>query len=368
MSMREKAVPNGSTPIVRWVFNFSPAEGHVYLQRAVEKASELGDDAALFAAAGSVFLLLWQVRYLGFLENLVDKMVNRPQIGVKTADLATSLHGMARVLIQRGDRTDAERLWDELRHLVESRRDVSYLRIAHEGPVILACLDGRYDEAVSLLDAAEVLGASSGLSQDPSTAMVRWLILQRLAREGEQPFAVSPFPDRSLKALECSILAILGRHEEVAAIRHQSFPGVDEARDPAPNQIIAVFLEAAILAGDAATAAAISPQFEAMVDHIVVRTPLTSGARLLGGEARLAGRADKARAYYLRALEVCEKVRFRPEIALIRLDLAELLLEHYPDEHDAAIEHLDFAIAEFREMKMQPSLERALRHRGLLKA
>ncbi len=54
--------------------------------------------------------------------------------------------------------------------------------------------------------------------------------------------------------------------------------------------------------------------------------------------------------------------------ALIRLDLAELLLAHYPDERDAAIEHLDFAIAEFREMKMQPSLERALRHRGLLKA
>jgi hypothetical protein len=33
-----------------------------------------------------------------------------------------------------------------------------------------------------------------------------------------------------------------------------------------------------------------------------------------------------------------------------------------------AIEHLDFAIAELRKMKMQPALERALRHRGLLKA
>ena len=57
-----------------------------------------------------------------------------------------------------------------------------------------------------------------------------------------------------------------------------------------------------------------------------------------------------------------------PEIALISLDLAELLLEHYPDERDAAIEHLDFAIAELQAMKMQPALERALRHRGLLKA
>jgi hypothetical protein len=33
-----------------------------------------------------------------------------------------------------------------------------------------------------------------------------------------------------------------------------------------------------------------------------------------------------------------------------------------------SIEHLDFAIKEFREMKMQPSLERALRHKEILKA
>jgi hypothetical protein len=50
------------------------------------------------------------------------------------------------------------------------------------------------------------------------------------------------------------------------------------------------------------------------------------------------------------------------------LQLAELLLDHYPDEHDAAIEHLDFAIGELRDMKMQPALERALGRRGLLKA
>ena len=60
--------------------------------------------------------------------------------------------------------------------------------------------------------------------------------------------------------------------------------------------------------------------------------------------------------------------RFRPEIALTRLGLAELLLDHYSDERPAAIEHLDFAIAEFRAMKMQASLKRALKHKDLLKA
>jgi hypothetical protein len=32
------------------------------------------------------------------------------------------------------------------------------------------------------------------------------------------------------------------------------------------------------------------------------------------------------------------------------------------------VEHLDFAIREFREMKMQPSLERALRRMEIVKA
>ncbi|MFC1947656.1 tyrosine-type recombinase/integrase [Chloroflexota bacterium] len=65
---------------------------------------------------------------------------------------------------------------------------------------------------------------------------------------------------------------------------------------------------------------------------------------------------------------LARKHRFCPELALSRLGLAELLLDHYPDEKAEALEHLDFAIKEFREMKMQPSLERALRRKDILKA
>jgi len=52
-------------------------------------------------------------------------------------------------------------------------------------------------------------------------------------------------------------------------------------------------------------------------------------------------------------------MQFRPELALTRFQLAELLLEHYPNERNEALEHLDFAIRELEEMKMQPSLEKA---------
>lgn len=52
-------------------------------------------------------------------------------------------------------------------------------------------------------------------------------------------------------------------------------------------------------------------------------------------------------------------MRFRPELALTRFQLSELLMEHFPDEKAEAIEHLHFALDEFREMKMQPYLEKA---------
>ena len=46
----------------------------------------------------------------------------------------------------------------------------------------------------------------------------------------------------------------------------------------------------------------------------------------------------------------------------------ELLPEHYPGAKEEDLEHLDSAIKEFQDMKMQPSLERALRHKEILKA
>jgi tetratricopeptide (TPR) repeat protein len=90
--------------------------------------------------------------------------------------------------------------------------------------------------------------------------------------------------------------------------------------------------------------------------------------RLMGEAAVLLERYDEAKEHYKEAIRVCTEIRFRPELALSRLGLAEVLLDHYPEEKAEALEHLDFAIKEFREMKMQPSLERALRRKDILKA
>ena len=39
--------------------------------------------------------------------------------------------------------------------------------------------------------------------------------------------------------------------------------------------------------------------------------------------------------------------------------MVELLFEYYPNEKENATEHFYFAINEFKDMKMQPSLENA---------
>ncbi len=80
--------------------------------------------------------------------------------------------------------------------------------------------------------------------------------------------------------------------------------------------------------------------------------------RHLGDAAVLVGDTAGAHAYYAQALQATGKIRFRPEMALTELSVAELLFAE--GDERAAVRHLDRAIPELTEMRMQPALERAL--------
>jgi DNA-binding CsgD family transcriptional regulator len=84
-------------------------------------------------------------------------------------------------------------------------------------------------------------------------------------------------------------------------------------------------------------------------------------ARQLGDAAALVGERAAALGYYGQALETAGKIRFRPELAITHVSLAELLVEE-PDGSGRAeaLTHLNIAVPELRDMKMQPALERAL--------
>ena len=169
----------------------------------------------------------------------------------------------------------------------------------------------------------------------------------------------------------CLVQAHLGRKEEVSEILERSVvkrPGIGTVEDETAAWVDTLLLEAAVLISHHQAA-------ELLLNRLSGTGLCTTGfsfptciIRHLGGAAAFLNRYDFARQYYQEAIKVTTEIRFRPELALTRLQLAELLLEHYPGEKAEALEHLDFAIKEFREMKMQPSLERALRHKKILKA
>jgi len=123
-------------------------------------------------------------------------------------------------------------------------------------------------------------------------------------------------------------------------------------------------LEETVMVGHKEAAELLMKRLDKVAMHAVAINRLTCIGRHLDAAAAMLGLPDEARTYYNQAMEVAQKLRFRPEIALIRLQQTELmvrpesLLRHDPAERATAREYLDFAITEFREMKMQPSMRR----------
>jgi len=170
--------------------------------------------------------------------------------------------------------------------------------------------------------------------------------------------------------LRALYLAQLNRHAEAITLLDEMLDGrrhIGTLDDYTWYWVDTIWLEAATLVGHQKAAEALLRQIEGS-PRITGYYYTTCVPRHLGAAAALLDRPDEARNHYREAIKVCTEITFRPELALTRLQLAELLLQHYPEERAEALEHLDFAIAEFRDMKMQPSLERALKHKEILGA
>jgi len=165
--------------------------------------------------------------------------------------------------------------------------------------------------------------------------------------------------------------AYTGMYDEVNAELDsmlETRPTITTAEDLTPAWQDVAYLEAALLAKHSK---AIEKLFNRLKEHTLSVATFfwtTCIALHVGSAAVFLSKYDEAREHFEEAIKVCTEMPFRPELALSRLGLAELLLDHYSEEKVEAVKHLDLAIKEFREMKMQPSLERALRRKDILKA
>jgi tetratricopeptide (TPR) repeat protein len=166
-------------------------------------------------------------------------------------------------------------------------------------------------------------------------------------------------------------LAHAGKIDDASGLMAEAMAfRIDQQGDETPAGLLALVLELAIMIRDTDHAAALAKRPEPLAGLAAVHRNLVCVARLLGGAAALSAKPERAEAYYEQALAVAARAGNRPEAALTHLQMAELLLDDAGSgtQRTEALEHLDFAISEFRAMKMQPALERALRHKDVLKA
>jgi tetratricopeptide (TPR) repeat protein len=368
-----------------------PASGHVYLRKAADAALQSDDPGAFYKATGLALIRLNAVQDRDRVRAIAEELLRRPRQGVSSGDLGICLYSAGEVLLEGGERDAAERVWTELKALAERTRDAAVRVRARLPDVRLSLLDGRLKEAMALHVAANALGAELGIQR--GAAGLPNLALTWLGRDDEVaklPVVINP-RDRGGFAIAIWCLAHLGRHDEARALRDR-FGDLGSETDETASFMLAYILEAAVLGGDADAARALERRLAGMARYPCVILTGLSWARLLGGAAALLGEREKARAYYAQAIEQCTRIRNRPELALAHLELAELLLNADPtkpaptrprgarpglrraptgqmeNDHAEALAHLDFAIAELGEMKMQPALERALRHKEVLKA
>jgi DNA-binding CsgD family transcriptional regulator len=164
-------------------------------------------------------------------------------------------------------------------------------------------------------------------------------------------------------ATRALILAHLDRHGEAREIigRVLARLGIGRREEETPAWTLAYLLEAATRTRDREAAAVLAARLAPLTSVVSSNGTSTCTARHLGAAAALLGNRAEARGYYEQALQVAGRVRFRPEIALTHLQLAELLHDGDPDERRQARRHLAIAISELQEMTMQPALEHALR-------
>ena len=176
--------------------------------------------------------------------------------------------------------------------------------------------------------------------------------------------AVSPPP-------QTLCLAHLGRVAEVEALLEQlvlARPDFGTEQDETRTWSDVVLLEAAVLVQHQEAARRLHQRLR---DSQLLTTGMyypTCIGRHLGAAAALLGQPAQARSHYEAALAGAQRLRFRPEVALVRLGLADLLRDGNVREHPEALAHLDLAIPELDAMQMQPALARALRLRDRLSA
>jgi tetratricopeptide (TPR) repeat protein len=352
-------------------------EGAALISGALDLARRLGDTDTHWFVATLWLSMVSAPQHDEERLRLAEELVEQSHTGANLSIYAWVLWCMVHTFLEFGQRRRAEDIMAEMQALAERSRQPNLLILSMVNDAIMAIWDGRLEEAVAIRRRAMARAEELDILEW-AAVWTSWILPARVhlgdaGRALESTLQGMTNIPRNIGGEKMILFCLvhLSRHAEVAKMLERlviARPGIGSAQDETPVWIDITLLEVAVLAGNRRAA-------ELLLRRLAGSKSQTSGLwlttcrhRHLGGAAALLGRYEEGRKHYQEAIRVCTEMSFRPELALTRLQLAELLLEHYPDEKKEALEHLDFAIKEFQDMKMRPSLERALKHKQILKA
>ena len=339
------------------------------LTQAVDLAHRIGDKNTLWITAVALFYYDQAPQRIEQRVRLAEELWAGPHAGESYIGTAT-LWWIYSYFLVVGQRQRAEEVMEELRVIATRTKQYLFELSLMGMDSFLVVMDGRLEEALNMITRMRISAEETGLAASfPTQIMTSFRIVFYLGKYLET--IESRIRTAEGGPVLCLLLAHLGRKEESAEILEKHVvrrPHIGTLEDETPTSVDILYLEAASLVGHRKAAELLLNRFVGITTCTTGMYYITCIPRHQGGAAALLGRYDEARKYYDEAIKVCTEMRFRPELALTRLQLAQLLMEHFPYEKKDAIEHLDLAIKDFREMKMNTYLERALKHQEILKA
>jgi DNA-binding CsgD family transcriptional regulator len=337
------------------------AEGGAFLRAAVQGARALSNDDAYLTACGFAITMLQAIRDRPLIEQLTRETYERGHLSPRIGIPGVFVMDLARILLECGDLHAADQVLRKARQLAESTADNVLIAAVILATGRQAFFAGKLEDAIATAGAwASDPSQVAFRPATPTLYFARLLTaraLHYLGRSADVDLSWFAKPNRVLQSTRAIVLARLGQCDEALRIRSR-YGDIGEPADESGLPVLVNLLEASIECRDARTAAELYERLLPFANRLQVHS-LVSIGRLLGEAAILQGQPEEARTCFEQALELSQQVSFRPELALIRLDLAELLLTGDPHQRGEGMKHLSAALAEFQELGMRPAFDRA---------
>jgi hypothetical protein len=312
-------------------------EAWLLQRQTLEMARQLGERDVLFDVAMMVTRPAWTPEQWHEQLELACEIAPLPTDGVSSRTLQLILRRLHQIFTIAGDRAAADEASTELLAL-QHTRDPEVMLWPLQASQIEAVLSGELPRAIDLSHQlgrrAEELGMA--VRREEMTWELASRPLSYLGRSDAAPAARAGMerslqdPGRRLFARATMTLQ-LGHAGQLAdaalhAAQIREEIGVDPTWDDTAAAVLAALLEVAVLVEDDEILRIVVPRLEG-IRAVTARYVVHPVARFCGCGARLIGDRPTARRALDHALAWATSIRHRPEIALTRLAMAELLLD-----------------------------------------